>query len=149
MAHSLWRRPGRMVPSLLRSLFRRPATTHYPFVTWTMPDDFRGRPVVHTEGCIGCRMCVRNCPSGAIQIEAAGEKRFEAHLDLGRCLYCGRCAEVCPKKTIEMTKDFELASLDRNTLKVVYDAPPPPAAPASPPPSSRDDSKPSAADAGT
>ncbi|MCX6091868.1 MAG: 4Fe-4S binding protein, partial [Candidatus Bipolaricaulota bacterium] len=27
-----------------------------------MPDRFRARPVVHTENCIGCKMCVRNCP---------------------------------------------------------------------------------------
>ncbi len=132
MACTLWRRPGRMVPSLLRSLFRHPATTRYPFVKWVMPADFRARPVVHTENCIGCRMCVRNCPSGAIEIEPVGEKRFEARIDLGRCVYCGRCAEVCPKKTIELTKDFELAALDRKTLKVVYDAPPPPAPAASP-----------------
>lgn len=115
-----------MVPSLLRSLFRRPATTHYPFVKWEMPDRFRGRPVVHTENCIGCKMCVRNCPSGAIQIEKVGEKMFEARIDLGRCVYCGQCADVCPKKTIELTKDFELAAFDRAALKVVYDAKPKP-----------------------
>ncbi len=132
MARTPWRRPGRMVPSLLRSLFRHPATTRYPFVKWVMPEDFRGRPVVHTENCIGCKMCVRNCPSGAIDIEKVGEKQFEARIDLGRCVYCARCAEVCPKKTIELTKDFELAAFDRKTLKVVYDAPPPPAPAASP-----------------
>jgi formate hydrogenlyase subunit 6/NADH:ubiquinone oxidoreductase subunit I len=126
MAKSPWRRPGRMVPSLLRSLFRRPATTHYPFVKWEMPDRFRARPVVHTENCIGCKMCVRNCPSGAIQIEKVGEKAFEATIDLGRCIYCGQCADVCPKKTIELTKDFELAAFDRAALRVVYHAQPKP-----------------------
>jgi formate hydrogenlyase subunit 6/NADH:ubiquinone oxidoreductase subunit I len=125
MAKTPWRRPGRMVPSLLRSLFRRPATTKYPFVKWEMPDGFRARPVVHTENCIGCKMCVRNCPAAAIQIEDKGDKRFQATIDLGRCVYCGQCAFVCPKKTIELTKDFELAAFDRASLVVVYDAPPP------------------------
>jgi formate hydrogenlyase subunit 6/NADH:ubiquinone oxidoreductase subunit I len=80
---------------------------------------------VHTENCIGCKMCVRNCPSGAIQIEKVGEKAFEARIDLGRCVYCGQCAFVCPKQTIELTKDFELAAFDRASLKVVYHAPSP------------------------
>lgn len=114
-----------MLPSLLRSLFRHPATTRYPFVKWVMPDRFRGRPVVHSENCIGCKMCVRNCPSGAIEIDKIGEKEFEATIDLGRCVYCGQCADICPKKTIELTKDFELAAFDRNALKVVYHAAPP------------------------
>jgi formate hydrogenlyase subunit 6/NADH:ubiquinone oxidoreductase subunit I len=90
-----------------------------------MPDRFRGRPVVHTENCIGCKMCVRNCPSGAIQIEDKGAKTFQATIDLGRCVYCGQCAFVCPKKTIELTKDFELAAFDRASLVVVYHAPTP------------------------
>lgn len=136
MAKTFWRRPGRMVPSLLRSLFRRPATTHYPFVKWDMPDQFRARPVVHTENCIGCKMCVRNCPAKAIQIEDMGQKTFRATIDLGRCVYCGQCAFVCPKKTIELTKDFELAAFDRPSLVVVYDAPPP--KPAAEPPASPD-----------
>jgi len=130
-----------MVPSLLRSLFRRPATTRYPFVKWEMPPRFRGRPVVHTENCIGCRMCMRNCPSGAIEITKVGEKMFQATIDLGRCIYCGQCADSCPKKTIELTRDFELAALDRGTLRIVYHAQPPagpedgaPAKPADPEP---------------
>lgn len=125
MAKKLWRRPGSIVPLALRSLFRRPATTRYPFVKWEMPERFRARPVVHTENCIGCKMCVRNCPSSAIQIEKKGEKLFEATIDLGRCVFCGQCAYVCPKQTIELTKDFELAAFDRPSLVVVYHAPEP------------------------
>ncbi len=138
MAKKLWRRPGSIAPLALRSLFRRPATTRYPFVKWEMPDRFRARPVVHTENCIGCKLCVRNCPAAAIEIEKVGEKAFEARIDLGRCVYCGQCAFSCPKQTIELTKDFELASFDRASLKVVYHAKPKPAAepPAGPAPES-------------
>lgn len=117
------RRPGAMLQTLLRSLFRRPATTHYPYVPFVMPKGFRGPPRFHVEGCIGCQMCVRNCPARAITITKVGEKRFEATVDLGKCVYCGQCADSCPKKIIEMTSEFELAQIDKGKLRITYHAP--------------------------
>jgi formate hydrogenlyase subunit 6/NADH:ubiquinone oxidoreductase subunit I len=122
MAKKPLRFPGRMINSVLASLFKRPATTKYPYVKFEMPDRFRGAPVVHSEGCIGCKICVRDCPSGAITIHKVGEKKFEAEIDLGRCVYCGQCADSCPKKVIELSPVFELAQIDRNKLKVVFHA---------------------------
>jgi formate hydrogenlyase subunit 6/NADH:ubiquinone oxidoreductase subunit I len=113
-----------MISTVLRSLFRKPATTRYPKVPFIMPDRFRGAPVVDSKGCIGCKICVRDCPSGAITIHTVGEKRFEVEIDLGRCVYCGQCADSCPKKVIEISPSFELAQIDRNKLKVVFHADP-------------------------
>lgn len=128
-----WRRPGAMVRTLLRSLFRRPATGRYPYEPYSMPKGFRGPPRFGMEGCIGCQMCVRNCPARAITITKVGEKRFQSTVHLGKCVYCGQCADSCPKKIIEMTSDFELAQLDKKKLVIVYDAPPPPVAEGTPP----------------
>ncbi len=46
-------------------------------------------------GCIGCGICVKNCPSGAIRVE-----NFHAIIDHDKCIGCGICQEKCPKKSI-------------------------------------------------
>lgn len=113
-------RPGKMLKQVLSSIFKKPATTKYPFAKAVMPDKFRGKILFHPERCIGCQMCVRDCPSGAIEIKKVGDKKFECRIDLGKCIYCAQCVDSCMKKALEATKEFELATLKRDNLKVVY-----------------------------
>lgn len=111
--------PGRMLKTVLLSLFRKPATTSYPFEPSPMADRFRGQLKFYPDKCIACKLCMRDCPSGAIVIRKIREGEVEAEIDLGRCIYCGQCVEVCPKKALEMTGEFELAQLDRDKLRIV------------------------------
>lgn len=50
-----------------------------------------------TVGCIGCGICVKNCPAEAVKVE-----NFRAIIDPEKCTGCGTCAEKCPKKAIVM-----------------------------------------------
>ncbi len=45
--------------------------------------------------CIGCGICVKNCPNQAIRVE-----NFHAIIDHEKCIGCGICKEKCPKKAI-------------------------------------------------
>ena len=128
--------PGKMAAEVLRHVGARPATVNYPFVKAVMPKDFRGKMVYHSEKCNGCKLCAKDCPSGALAINKVGDKRMEAVFDLDKCIYCGQCVDSCNKDAIEWSGEFELAALSRSTLQVTFHAPPEPppsaAAPATP-----------------
>lgn len=48
-------------------------------------------------------------------------KGMEAEIThyVDRCMFCGQCAESCPRNAITMTKEFELADYSRE--KMVYE----------------------------
>jgi formate hydrogenlyase subunit 6/NADH:ubiquinone oxidoreductase subunit I len=114
---------GKMLREVLRSVGKRPATVRYPRVKVTMPAGFRGRLVFDPAKCIGCKICMRDCPAGAIEIVKVGEKKFEAHIDVAKCIACGQCVDSCPKDSLRLTGDFELAQLSRGKLRVIFQQP--------------------------
>ena len=78
-----------------------------------LPPDFRGRPEIDDD----------ISPEEFAQAQAACPVRqalfcdFEgAKLDMGRCIFCGRCAEVCDK--IRFTREYRLAVFNRADLVV-------------------------------
>jgi Ni,Fe-hydrogenase III small subunit/Pyruvate/2-oxoacid:ferredoxin oxidoreductase delta subunit len=87
-------------------------TIAFPQSEPTLPDRFLGRPAINQSLCAAdCRLCVEACPTDAISRESN-----KLSLDMGRCLFCGDCAQVCPGKAIRHTADYRLATRNRKDL---------------------------------
>lgn len=66
-----------------------------------MPKNLRGRDVavIVPDKCVGCQVCMGDCPVDAIKMEGN-----VAHIDLEACIGCGRCLDVCPVGAVQFEK---------------------------------------------
>ncbi|RLF06877.1 MAG: NADH-quinone oxidoreductase subunit I [Thermoprotei archaeon] len=107
------------LPSLLKevwsNLFKKPVTVKYPFKRLPVSPIYRGKHEILRDRCTGCGLCAKICPAFAITMETIGDKVFPI-IDLGKCIFCYQCEDVCPRGAIRRGKDFELASWSRGDL---------------------------------
>ena len=52
-------------------------------------------PWIDKEKCIGCGICVDECPVDTIFI-----RDEKAEIDMESCIRCGKCHEVCPEDAV-------------------------------------------------
>jgi Ni,Fe-hydrogenase III small subunit len=100
-----------MLTAILRSLRTGVVTIRYPAEEARIPERFRGAPAARAGEPFATLPPPSCCPSGAI-LGGPGEPRQA--IDLGRCLFCGRCAEA--SSAIGLGRRVELASRSRDRL---------------------------------
>ena len=104
---------------VFKHLFKKPVTLEYPEKKRELSDAFRGK--LKVEGCIGCGICKKVCPTGAISYNKNEEGNVISYtFDLKKCIFCGNCKFYCPKGAITMTNEYELASEKIENLKLYY-----------------------------
>lgn len=112
----------KMLPEVIKALFKTPATINYPNEKLETPEGFRGRIIFNSQLCIGCKMCMRDCPAEAIQIEpTAVDKKFKCTFLLDRCLFCAQCVYSCPRKALASSSEFELTCFERDQSKDIQE----------------------------
>jgi len=55
---------------------------------------------IEPDKCVGCLLCLKNCPVEAI----SGERKKVHVIDQDLCIKCGACLEVCPPKVMAVSK---------------------------------------------
>ncbi len=125
----------------LKTALRKPVTLQYP-----EPDKrhkvaqrYMGFPALLWDGdvpepyCTGCMVCVRACPTQCMSAQMTDNPKFETEesrrrkiiedfeINLGRCILCGICVDVCNFDAIEMSHEHELSKYQRNGNRVDLD----------------------------
>lgn len=92
-------------------------TAPYPQRPAAVSESFRGRPEFDLRAWRDARPAAEACPTGAITTQDHNQVRHVT-IDFGRCVFCGGCAEASEDGAVRMTREFELATADRDSLVV-------------------------------
>jgi len=114
---------GAMFNDLARSTVKKPITEKYPFERQVVPDRLRGKLHWDSTACIGCGVCVKDCPSGALELIIIDKeaKLFQLNYRVDRCTFCAQCVQSCRQECLTLSnEDWELAALDPAGFRIVY-----------------------------
>ncbi|MCQ2084784.1 MAG: 4Fe-4S binding protein [archaeon] len=105
---------------LVKTTIHRPVTVLYPYEALWNPDNYRGRPALDFNKCIGCGMCAKMCVCNSIILvdtpDDEGKTVSRPQINIGRCSFCGYCAEYCPVDAMTVSPIVELAEFTRSDL---------------------------------
>jgi Ni,Fe-hydrogenase III small subunit len=102
-----------MFEIIRKSLRTGVVTTPYPDGPAEVSSRARGRPEIDWANWKDARPAAAICPTGAISCEDMNGQRA-AKLDLGKCIFCGLCADV--DNAIRMTNNCECTARQRDDL---------------------------------
>jgi formate hydrogenlyase subunit 6/NADH:ubiquinone oxidoreductase subunit I len=129
-----------MLPQVFAQMFKKPFTNKFP-AKYTppsttkfleaigagkaklispieTPEGFRGKIQFDKDKCIGCNLCIKVCPSGAIESKPK-EKKIKIYL--ARCTFCSQCNDVCPVNCLSMSNEFLLADADKYSKDLIVE----------------------------
>ena len=102
-----------MIKALLARFKEGCRTGSFPPAPPNLPPDFRGCPEIDAGTTAADVETMKSvCPVA----EAISFSDGRASIDMGRCIFCGRCAEVCAK--VRFTKEYRLGVFRREDLVV-------------------------------
>ena len=97
---------------LITGIFRKPATVRGTF--GFIASASRGLPGRDENRCTGCGACNERCSSGATSVTDTDALRTVS-IDSLRCIFCARCADVCPESALDLRFEAALSDLQGQT----------------------------------
>jgi formate hydrogenlyase subunit 6 len=118
------RKVGGAITEMFRTAFQRPITKDYPFGAPQVAERFRGKLDIDPVKCTGCGVCEAVCPAAVIEMVPTGKRKVGTReietkrpiFDLYTCISCGQCVDDCRFGALQLTHEFELATVDKNSL---------------------------------
>ena len=74
-------------------------------------------PYFNADACVGCGLCVADCPAGCITLEGG-----KAKIDEAACIGCGECVVVCKTEALTTKWNETLATLQEKMVEYAYGA---------------------------
>jgi ferredoxin len=127
-----------MLPQVFSQMFKKPFTNRFPakyapknttkfleevgagraeiIPPIDVPKGFRGKIQYDKDKCIGCKLCIKVCPSEAIEFI---EENKKIKIYLSRCTFCSQCNDICPVKCLSMSNEFLLADSDKYSKDLI------------------------------
>jgi formate hydrogenlyase subunit 6/NADH:ubiquinone oxidoreductase subunit I len=112
-----------MFGDIMHSLVRKPATELYPVERHATPAALRGQLAWDPAKCTGCSLCVKDCPSRALELIVVDKatKRYVMLYHEDRCTYCAQCVASCRFDALALSSEqWELAALDKAVFAIYY-----------------------------
>ncbi|MFH1701221.1 MAG: 4Fe-4S dicluster domain-containing protein [Candidatus Zixiibacteriota bacterium] len=111
-----------------KHLGRHAITIQYPKERWEVPERSRGMVVLLTDletgklNCTACLLCMRACPSGAIEIDSYKDEKNKRQLndfsvDFNLCCFCGLCEDTCNFAGIKLSTKYEFPEYEGGLLR--------------------------------
>ncbi len=95
-----------LLSNIFSVFFSKPETENYPFEKTHIPKRYRGRVNMREQNCVGCSLCVLDCPASALEMEKESKNRFRLLHYRDRCTYCGQCEQSCRFDAIFMDNEY-------------------------------------------
>ena len=108
-----------LLPELVRTFLSPRVTVQYPVGPPIIHESYRGKVSVRPDRCIGCGLCVRDCPASALELEREEWQGFRLIYHGDRCTLCGQCEASCRQGALELVNQLPGATRHRISLKRV------------------------------